>query len=737
MKCRVTKIIYQNKDNGFCVLACQTRDESVPQAARNTFYKSEGIQFTAVGYNLPESGTVEIDMQGEWEKGKRGLQFSVESYQIVMPRTREGIIGYLSSGMIKGIGEKLAERIVDKFGTRTFEIMDHYPDSLLEVKGITRKKLDAIMVSYHGTYVMRDLAAYLTPFHVTPKKIQKIYEAYGEKSLEVVKEEPYSLCKINGFGFLTVDEIAKANRKAPNDPMRIEDCIGYCMEQGTQDGHVFVDKPEFQKAVCMQLNKGYPSEVVTEREVYNVLNRMVKEKSLSYEEGALYSAKLFEAECGAAKSLVSLLLEEDTPPAELDRLVSDAQKELDITLSAKQMEAVRKAFLNKVTIITGGPGTGKTTVQKVLLYLNGKLKGGTVLLTAPTGRASRRMAESTGCTEARTMHSALGLTNDEDSEGVDEMLDADFIIADEFTMSDMMLSFRFFSHVKKGTRLVLVGDVNQLPSVGPGNVFRELILSGIIPTTELDMVFRQKGTSRIPMNAHRMLENNASLDYGQDFAFYPAKDAEEAAETITRLYADYVRTHGLDKVQVLSPFRKKSAAGVNALNDALWNMVNPKTPATMEIQAGGQTYRTGDKVMHNRNKDNISNGDIGFIRDIFENEDGDRIARIDFGDERIVEYGGNELEMVEHSYATTIHKSQGSEYPVVIIPWLPMFFLMLKRNILYTAVTRAKEQVIIVGDKRSVCTAIRNDKSSKRNTRLGERLIKEYNSRVSVVEKGA
>lgn len=731
MICRFAKSIFQNKENGFCVFVYHTEDGTVPAAARDGYYKGADIAFTAVGKYLPDTDSVEVDMQGKWVKGKRGLQLQVENFEEILPQTEEGILGYLSSGMVKGIGPRTAELIVKRFGKRTFDVLDHYPDSLLEIRGISQKKLDAILLSYHGGHAMRDFAAYLTPFKVTPRKIEKIYEHFGADALETVKNRPFELCEISGFGFLTVDEIAKANKCRPNDPMRIEGCIHYCFEQETQDGHLYVNKQQFQKAVHEQLNYGYSGEVVTEREVYNGIYKLFSQKELYYEDGALYPAKFYGFECGAAKRLVSLLMEKETGNIQVDLLLEEAQRELGILLSAKQSEAVKKAFSHKVSIITGGPGTGKTTVQKVLLYINEKIGGGTVLLTAPTGRASRRMVESTGFSEGFTMHSVLGLTNDEENEGSAEMLDADFIIADEFSMADMALSFQFFNHIRQGARLVLVGDVNQLPSVGPGNVFRELVQCGVIPVTVLDMVFRQKENSRIAMNAQRMQQNDASLDYGTDFVFREAKDAAEAAEMIQKIYQEAVERLGVEKVQVLSPYRKKGEVSVNALNEVLWNMVNPEP----EPEAGQDTalkkkeknvFRIGDRIIHNRNKNGISNGDIGFVTDIFTDEDDMELTRLEFSDGRHVEYNSDELDMVEHSYATTVHKSQGSEYPVVILPWLPMFYKMLRRNILYTAVTRAKEQVVIVGSKKAIYMAIHNTDSDKRNTRLGERVIREF-----------
>ena len=520
-----------------------------------------------------------------------------------------------------------------------------------------------------------------------------------------------------------MDEIARANHCRPNEPLRIEGCIGYCMELEMQNGNLYADKQKFQKQVHGQLNRGYAEEVVTEVEVYKVMYQMVHDKALYYEDGALYSAKLYHFETQAAKDLATLLVQTYMPPAGLEDLITQAQKDLLLLLSDKQVEAVKKAFTNLVSIITGGPGTGKTTVQRVLLYISEKLGEEKILLTAPTGRASRRMAESTGKSDALTLHSALGLNNDEECEAADEMLSEDFIIADEFTMADMRLSYELFKHIEKGVRVVIVGDVDQLPSVGPGNVFRELVLCGVIPVTTLDMVFRQGKDSRIAANAHKMQENVTNLDYGDDFIFCPADTAAEAADKVAEYYRSFVDAYGIDNVQVLTPFRKKGEASVNALNDRLWEMVNPKSSIARELKAGNALYREGDRIIHD-----ISNGDIGYITDIYQDEDGVDLMRLSFSDGRIVEYSAEDADLIEHAYATTVHKSQGSEYKVVILPWLPMFYMMLRRNILYTAITRAKEKIVIVGSKKALYQAIHNTACDKRNTRLGERIVREYNA---------
>ena len=271
MRCRYVREIFRNRDNGFCIFVYHTESADVPEAARDPHYEGKGTQFTATGTGLPDTATMETELAGNWVKSKHGLQLQVEGFEEILPQTKEGIKGYLSSGMIKGIGPKMAELIVEKFGTRTFDVLDNYPDSLLEIKGITRKKLDGILLSYQGSHAMRDLAAYLTPFKVTPRKIQKIYEEFGNAALDTVKNQPFALCKISGFGFLTVDEIAKANKGKPDDPLRIEGCIWYCMEQDMQEGNLFQDKQQFQRKVYEQLNKGYQEEAVTEMAVYKVL----------------------------------------------------------------------------------------------------------------------------------------------------------------------------------------------------------------------------------------------------------------------------------------------------------------------------------------------------------------------------------------------------------------------------------------------------------------------------------
>ena len=407
-----------------------------------------------------------------------------------------------------------------------------------------------------------------------------------------------------------------------------------------------------------------------------------------------------------------------------DELV-ESQKALNIMLSPKQAEAVRMCFSGNISIITGGPGTGKTTVLKVILDVYRRVKPkGEVLLTAPTGRAARRMEESTGA-PASTLHSALGLVTDEDDTGTlndTSDLTQDFIITDEFSMVDMALAKELFTRMKPGASILLVGDADQLPSVGAGNVFRELMKCGQIPVTCLDLVFRQANTSRIALNASMMKESNTNLLFGDDFLFLPGNSEAEAAEIVCREYMKEIAEHGLDRVQILSPFKSRGESCVKKLNDRIREDVNPHEYTKPELKHGSRIFRLGDRVLQTRNMDDISNGDVGFVKSVYIGEDNDSTITVSFGEGRSHEYGTDELEMLELAYAMTIHKSQGSEYDTVIIPMMSSHYIMLRRNLIYTAITRAKKKVIIVGQKKALYTAINKNDIDGRNTRLAERI---------------
>ena len=731
MRCRFKHKIFQNEENGYTIAIFTTQDTSVPLSARDKYLASRNIiGFSAIGFGLPLTDEIELEMEGRWESGEHGTQYQVENFMEVVPRTKEGILGYLSSGAIKGIGPKMADTIFRKFGLQTLEIMENNPQELLKIRGISEKKLAAIVESYGKNQVFRELMTFLAPFKVTPKKVNMILKKFGNESVDIIRHRPYMLSAVKGFGFLTVDAIGRQCCCALNDPMRISGCIGHIMNQAMKEGHLFKQRQEVIREALEMLNRDLQVMAVSEQDVSQVLYRLVLQKSIVVEEERIYSIRQYEEETQTASMIARRLLEKPVLLS-IEPKLEKAQKTLGITLSETQKQAVRMVFAHPISIITGGPGTGKTTVLKVILYIHQALCRSEVQLMAPTGRAARRMVESTGCENASTMHLALGLLGDDtdfepDFEPDFEYLSAGFLNVDEVSMVDMHLAYEFFRRVSRHARVLLVGDKNQLPSVGAGDVFRQLIACGLIPVTVLDLVYRQGALSSIPYNAKLMQENKTNLSFGEDFQFIACKGADEAAEIVRRIYLDEIAKNGMDQVQILTPYRKRSAAGVDELNKSLEDFVNPPIAGKKELHIGSQVFRVGDKILQNKNTEMASNGDLGRILDCITDEDGNARAVIGFPNGRQVQYEADQMEMIEHANATTIHKAQGSECPVVIIPWVKAFYMMLKRNILYTGVTRAKSKVYLVGEWAAVCQAIHTDDSGTRNTILSERIVQYY-----------
>ena len=724
MRCRFKHKIFQNEENGYTIAIFTTQDTSVPLSARDKYLASRNIiGFSAIGFGLPLTDEIELEMEGRWESGEHGTQYQVENFMEVVPRTKEGILGYLSSGAVKGIGPKMADTIFRKFGLQTLEIMENNPQELLKIRGISEKKLAAIVESYGKNQVFRELMTFLAPFKVTPKKVNMILKKFGNESVDIIRHRPYMLSAVKGFGFLTVDAIGRQCCCALNDPMRISGCIGHIMNQAMKEGHLFKQR---QEVIREALERDLQVMAVSEQDVSQVLYRLVLQKSIVVEEERIYSIRQYEEETQTASMIARRLLEKPVLLS-IEPELEKAQKTLGITLSETQKQAVRMVFAHPISIITGGPGTGKTTVLKVILYIHQALCRSEVQLMAPTGRAARRMVESTGCENASTMHLALGLLGDDtDFEPDFEYLSAGFLNVDEVSMVDMHLAYEFFRRVSRHARVLLVGDKNQLPSVGAGDVFRQLIACGLIPVTVLDLVYRQGALSSIPYNAKLMQENKTNLSFGEDFQFIACKGADEAAEIVRRIYLDEIAKNGMDQVQILTPYRKRSAAGVDELNKSLEDFVNPPIAGKKELHIGSQVFRVGDKILQNKNTEMASNGDMGRILDCITDEDGNARAVIGFPDGRQVQYEADQMEMIEHANAITIHKAQGSECPVVIIPWVKAFYMMLKRNILYTGVTRAKSKVYLVGEWAAVCQAIHTDDSGTRNTILSERIVQYY-----------
>ena len=680
------------------------------------------IAFTAKGYDLPLTDEIEIEMEGEWETNSHGTQYKVETFLEVVPRTREGILGYLSCGSLKGIGPKTAERIVNRFGLDTLEVMEKYPQELLKIQGISQKKLDRIVDSFGKNKVFRELMTFLSPFHVTPKKANMILQKFRDQSVEIIRKQPYILCSVKGFGFLTVDAIARQCCAATNDPMRISGCVSYVLREAMkQNGHLYLEQEILVKDALKVLNKEPDLQPVTETEILKVLYRLVMQDSIVVEENRVYITQQHQEEEDTA-SMIARKLHERIPVLTIEKELEEAQEDLNITLSEQQKEAVRMVFANPISIITGGPGTGKTTVLKIILYIYQKKCGNEVKLMAPTGRAARRMAESTGSGDATTMHMALGLFGDGDYEALIDELSADFINVDEVSMVDMHLAYEFFYKVKAGARVLLVGDVHQLPSVGAGDVFRQLILCGKIPVTVLNLVYRQGKDSNIPINAQLINEGKTNLQWGDDFQMVECSGADAAAQIVKNIYLKEIQMYGMEQVQILSPYKVRSAAGVLELNRSLQDEVNPPVSGKRELHLGSEIFREGDRILQNKNTEFASNGDLGILVQIAEDEDNNPLVQIVFTDGRRVKYEAEQVEMIEHANAITIHKSQGSECQVVIIPWLKAFYPMLKRNIFYTGITRAKQRVYIVGEWKAVCQAIHTDDTGTRKTMLAVKI---------------
>lgn len=723
------KTIYKNEDNGFCILRMVSEEKGLfpKEALEHQNSRDDKIRFSVKGYYLPERTNMMLELNGKWENSKYGLQYMVDSFREIIPKTKEGIVAYLSSGLIQGVGPATATLIVSRFGLDTLEVLAHEPERLLEVRGITQKKLDKICQSFADSQSIRELMTFLSPYGISINKAKKIQETFGVNAVETIKNRPFALCEISGFGFLTVDEIARKINFQSDDPLRIEGAMMYVLEEGKDHGNVFLPESEVLKKALEMLNEKCEDTPVSESKIQKVYELMKKKKNIISEDKKVYLPKLHLYEKQTAKNIAALLCRKKKP-GDCKKFLEEAQKENGIWLSEAQSEAVEMCMEHPFSIITGGPGTGKTTVLKVILAVYGKMfQGKEILLAAPTGRAARKMADSTGYPNASTLHAALSLTSDAYEQDT-TVLSADFIIVDEASMLDMQLAYYLFEALASGTKVLFVGDVDQLPSVGAGNVLSELIGCGLVPITVLDTVFRQQNTSRIALNAHTMKNGETKLLYGDDFQFIEVGDVVEAVQSIQKLYEEEVQKYGLEQVQVLSPFRVKSDAGVKNLNQMLRELANPLINKTMEISYGNTLFRYGDKVMQTKNTEIASNGDIGFITKVDKN--GDDVLTVRFSDHREKTYPMDVLNQLELAYATTIHKSQGSEYECVILPILSSFYVMLQRALIYTAITRAKKKVILVGQKKALFMAIHKNNSVKRYTLLGQRVQEEYGEKI-------
>lgn len=719
------KTIFKDESCGFCICRFRTKDETVPVAARCSYPQDGQIHFIATGYLLPETSALQVDLQGRWEKSRYGPQLAVTACREIPPATEAGLIGYLSSGLIKGIGPKTARLLVDTFGMKTLQVLDTTPEQLLQVRGISAKKLERIVSSYQNSRVLREIVSFLSPFGISVRKCVQIQEVFGSDAVSVLRKTPFALCRIRGFGFKTVDEIARRMHCASDDPQRVQGAILYALEEAGHAGHLYLPREELCKQAARLLQTNDKDTAVPESSIAAQIYELSLLREVKVCDDAVYRRRLYEAETRTALAIAELAKQPPRVYPNMDSVLEQSQTEQGLMLSARQCDAVRSCMTQPFSVLTGGPGTGKTTVLKVILDVYQKLEGGRILQAAPTGRAARRMMQSTGL-PAGTLHSALGLvaqTGDSAyrTKGL-QPLDADFIVVDESSMVDILLAEELFRRIRPGTRVLLVGDADQLPSVGPGNVFRDLIRSGVLPVTRLDTVFRQSGTSRIALNAQLIQQNRATLLEGPDFQFLSCADESAAAALVQRLYLDEIAREGIDHVQVLSAFASRGEASVKNLNQMLRDRVNPSRFCVHEWKLGETVFREGDRVVQTKNRGEISNGDTGTIRSIAQNEEEELTVTIDFGDGRMAQYNESEMESIQLAYALTIHKSQGAEYAVVILPMLQSFYKLLSRNLIYTAITRAKKRVILVGQKKALYMAIHRDGSDRRNSLLANRL---------------
>jgi exodeoxyribonuclease V alpha subunit len=720
LKVQVERITYYNEEDHYTIA-------KVKIDGKNSLV-------TVVGtlYSIVPGETLKIE--GEWNVHPRyGEQFRITSYETLLPATAKGIERYLGSGMIKGIGPQMAKRLVARFGEATLDVIDTDISRLDEVPGIGEKRIGMIKGAWSEQKEVRNVMVFLQGNGVSPAYAAKIYRFYGNDAVRIVRDNPYRLAvDIFGIGFLTADRIAGNLGIEKEAPFRIETGILYVLAQLAEEGHFFfpydalVEKASGVLEVSASKIPPALANLTTEKKI--IIEDGTFGEGLTGDHGArpVYIASLYDAEKGIAQALGRLASHpKQMAIIDIDEVLQARREREQIIFSERQLDAVRAYLEQKILVITGGPGTGKTTIINGIITIASKT-GQKVLCAAPTGRAAKRMTEATGV-ESRTIHRLLEYNPRELSSGTgfkrneSNLVAADLIIIDEASMVDAPLMDRLLRAIPAPATLILVGDTDQLPSVGPGNVLKDIIDSGCVHTVRLNDIFRQSQQSMIIVNAHRINRGQMPVtETGRDFVFIEEDDPERVLEHIIDLSAHSIPSRfgfrPLDDIQILTPMHR-GVVGVTNINIRLQEMLNPSRDA---ISRGGRTFKTADKVIQTRNnyEKDVYNGDIGRIvridREMQE-------ARVDF-DGRIIPYDFNELDELILAYAISVHKSQGSEYPAVIIPVLTQHYLLLQRNLIYTAITRGKKLVYMIGTKKALSIAIRNDKTRKRYSLLAERL---------------
>ena len=716
----LTQIVFTSEENGYTVARIRQKGQLQPT--------------TVVGSLLSVNPGETLLLRGQWVHHKRfGRQFRVENFTILTPTTVEGIQRYLSSGLVKGIGPVMAKRLTDRFGAETLEIIESQPDRLSEVEGFGPSRIAKLRARWDEQREIRRILIFLQEYGISPGLASKIYRQYGDQSILLVKENPYRLAsEVFGVGFKTADRIARAMGTDPNSVKRAEAGILFILEEALGEGHVFLPY-----GILLERSKAIleiQDEDVLQRAIANLFtSRQIFLEDLNEEiddfqenRKAVYLPAFHAAEQGTAALLDRFLrLPSSTSLVDPGQAVRKAEHSLGLELAPEQRQAIERALHEKCLIITGGPGTGKTTLVNALVSICRSM-GFRFLLAAPTGRAAKRLQEVTG-EPARTLHRLLEFSYQKGGflRGSENPLEAQFVIVDEASMIDCVLFYHVVKALPSKGTFVLIGDVNQLPSVGPGRVLEDLIESRRIGVVRLNRIFRQAEASLIVTNAHRILQGKLPVGpelqkEQQDFYFIEEPDPVRAAALILDLCTQRIpERFGLDPlegIQVLSPMHR-GAVGAENLNNLLQQRMNPTGPC---LQRGGLTYRLHDKVMQIRNNydKEVFNGDLGQVVSV---DDEEGALTVSF-ESRSVAYELGELDELVPAYAISVHKSQGNEYAAVVLPLLTQHYLLLQRNLLYTAITRGKRLVVIVGTKKAMAIAVRNARTRQRYTLLRQRL---------------
>lgn len=701
----VERITFENEENGFSVIKIKARGFQEP--------------VTVIGNLAAVNVGSVLSLYGEWKyDSKYGKQFSVQYYKETLPATVAGIEKYLGSGLIKGIGPVNARRIVKVFKEDTIRVIEEEPEKLIEVGGIGQKRVEMIKKAWQDQKEIKNVMLFLQSHGVSTAYAVKIYKTYGNASINIVKENPYRLAdEIWGIGFKTADKIAQKLGFDKNSFERCRAGLIYILNKLSDDGHCYTTREQLIEETVKILE-------LSDDNVGNTIETMINEKSIIKDiEDSIYLPSLYYSETGVAKRIKDITAGKTTRSAvDVDRIIDEVQQECNIRYDSVQIDAVKTAVESKFMVLTGGPGTGKTTTTMAIIRAFDKL-GHTVLLAAPTGRAAKRLSETTGM-EVRTIHRLLEYKPDEGyKKNSENPLECDVLIIDETSMVDIVLMYNLLKAVQDETTVLLIGDVDQLPSVGAGNVLKDIIESDIVRVVRLKRIFRQAQGSMIVINAHKINNGEYPVLRGGkegDFFFIEEEDPGNILKSIEQLCSkrlpEYYKVDPVNDIQVLCPMQRGEIGAYN-LNQVLQNALNSKETF---IKYGGTIFKLHDKVMQIKNNydKNVFNGDIGRIASI-NSEDKNLIIKFDDAE---VEYDISEMDEVVLAYATTIHKSQGSEYKIVVAPITMQHYMMLQRNLLYTCITRAKKIVVLIGSKKALGMAVANNKNIRRNTMLAARL---------------